>query len=371
MSENALKNPCCIEDYEKIACNKLPKYATDYFRSGACGEYTLRLNKRAFERLRIRPRMLRDVSCRSTKTTILGSEVAIPIGVSPTAMQKMAHPQGECANARAVGKTGSVFILSTLSTTSIEDVEEGAPDTIKWFQLYIYKTRGITQSLVSRAEEAGFKALVLTVDASIFGKRYADVHNKFCLPSNLKLANFNNDSFSKMAESDSGSSLTDYVNSLFDDTLCWKDVEWLRSITKLPIVLKGILTAEDAKIATSIGVDAIMVSNHGARQLDTCPAAIEVLPEIVKAVNGQCEIYLDGGIRFGTDVFKALALGAKMVFIGRPAVWGLASDGENGVKAVLDILGNEFSQAMALSGCKTLDDIKKEMVVHESIFANL
>lgn len=296
----------------------------------------------------------------------------MPIGVAPTAMQKMAHPDGECANARAVGRAGSIFILSTLSTSSIEEVAAAAPETIKWFQLYIYKDRELTKKLVARAEAAGFKALVLTVDASAWGMRYADARNKFILPPHLKLANFSGNLSSGVSDTtNSGSALAKYVETLFDLNITWDDVKWLKRITKLPVMVKGVLTAEDAKIASDIGVGGIIVSNHGGRQLDTSPASIEALPEISKAVGHRVDVYLDGGIRYGTDVFKALALGAKMVFVGRPAVWGLTYNGEEGVKKVLDILAQEFDTTLALAGCRSPADITADMVTHESTYSKL
>uniref|UniRef100_A0A023F7T5 (S)-2-hydroxy-acid oxidase n=1 Tax=Triatoma infestans TaxID=30076 RepID=A0A023F7T5_TRIIF len=360
---------CCLHDFEKLALTKLPKPAADYYGAGACGEHTLQLNKSAFQRLRIRPRVLRDITIRDTSCEILGSKVEIPIGVSPSAMQKMAHPEGECANARAVGEKGSVYILSTLSTSSLEEVAEAAPDTIKWFQLYIYYNRDSTKELIKRAENAGYKALVVTVDANVLGLRYADTKNKFVLPPHLRLANFSGKESEMNATS--GSALTSYTDSEFDSSVNWEDIKWLKSITNLPIVLKGIQTSDDAVIAATVGVEAIMVSNHGARQLDTAPASIEALPEIARAVGNKCEIYLDGGVRYGTDVFKALALGAKMVFIGRPALWGLACGGQKGVKKVLDILHNEFSITLGLAGCNSLEDITKTMVVHEDYYSKL
>uniref|UniRef100_A0A0A9WWN9 (S)-2-hydroxy-acid oxidase n=1 Tax=Lygus hesperus TaxID=30085 RepID=A0A0A9WWN9_LYGHE len=365
-----IKNFCCVSEFEQLAKSKLPKNWLDYYNSGACNETTLALNKSAFLKLRIKPRMLRDVSKLDTTTTILGKPVPIPIGVSPTAMQRLACPEGEVANIKAVSSTGSIYILSTLSTTSIEDVALAAPNTTKWFQLYIYKDRDITRNLVQRAEKAGFQALVLTVDAAVFGKRYADCKNKFSLPPHLELANLRGIAPSNFKGSD-GSGLQSYVNSLFDSTLTWEDVKWLQGITKMPVILKGILTAEDALIAADLGIPAIVVSNHGGRQLDTCPASIEALPEIARAVGNRCELYLDGGIRYGTDIFKAIALGAKMVFVGRPAVWGLSCAGEDGVKKVLKILMEEFEQAMALSGCTSIGEIRKDMIVHEEEYAKL
>uniref|UniRef100_A0A1B6ES54 (S)-2-hydroxy-acid oxidase n=1 Tax=Cuerna arida TaxID=1464854 RepID=A0A1B6ES54_9HEMI len=367
------KGPMCnVSDYEEYALSVLPKSTADYYKSGAENEYSLNLNRQAFQRLRLRPRMLVDVSQLSCNTKVFGEEVAIPIGIAPTAMQKMAHPCGECANAKAAGAMGTIFTLSTISTSSIEEVAEAAPDTIKWFQLYIYKDREVTKTLVQRAERNGFKALVLTVDAPIFGIRYSDERNRFSLPPHLRLANFTDDKATKVTETrDDQSSLNAYVYSLLDQKLTWKDIKWLKSITRLPIVLKGILTAEDATIAADLGVEAIQVSNHGARQLDTVPASIEALPEIVKAVGDRCEIFFDGGVRSGTDVFKAVALGAKMVFVGRPALWGLAHSGQQGVEHILKILKKELITSMTLTGCTSLTTISKSMVVHENYYSRL
>lgn len=359
-----------IDDFEQHAGKVLPKTALDYYKSGAGRQETLLENKRAFQKYKIRPRCLRNVSQRDLSTTILGEKISMPIGISPSAMQRMAHPEGECANVRAVQAMGTIFILSTISTTSIEDVARAAPRATKWFQLYIYKDREITKSLVRRAEAAGFKALVLTVDAPMFGLRLDDVRNQFSLPPHLKMANFDGDAVSKVVGKD-GSGINQYVNALFDASIQWKDIEWLKGITRLPIVVKGIMTAEDAVIAADAGVAAIMVSNHGARQVDGTAATIEALPEIVKAVGNRVEVYLDGGIRDGTDVFKALALGAKMVFMGRPAIWGLAHSGEEGVKRILSIIRNEFDLALGICGCANIKDIEPNMVVHESFYAKL
>ncbi|XP_067014362.2 uncharacterized protein Hao [Anabrus simplex] len=361
----------CLRDYELRAHSVLPKNALDYYKSGAGEEFSLQLNRDAFNRLRLQPRVLRDVSCRDVSTTVLGCRVTLPVGIAPTAMQRMAHPEGECATARAAGAMGTVFTLSTLSTSSLEQVAAAAPDTLKWFQLYIYKDRKVTQQLVQRAEKAGFKALVLTVDAPVFGIRNADVRNKFSLPPHLALANFTDSTTTHVNQTESGSGINEYVNNLFDQSISWEDVKWLKSITRLPLVLKGILTAEDAIIGANMGAAAIQVSNHGGRQLDGAPAPIEALPEIVRAVGDRCEVYLDGGVRQGTDVFKALALGASMVFLGRPAIWGLAVEGEKGVVDVLTLIKREFNHALALAGCTCIADIKPNMVVHESRYSRL
>ncbi|XP_044267492.1 hydroxyacid oxidase 1 [Tribolium madens] len=361
----------CVKDFEKHAFNVLPRNALDYYRSGAGAEETLAHNRKAYSKYKIRPRCLRNVAKRDLSTTVLGEKVQIPIGISPTAMQRMAHPEGECANARAAQAMGTIFTLSTIATSSIEEVAQAAPYCTKWFQLYIYNDRNVTRRLVERAEKAGFKALVLTVDTPMFGLRLADIRNKFVLPPHLKFANFAGDKATGINQTESGSGLNNYVNRLFDQSLEWKDIKWLQSFTKLPIVVKGVLTAEDALIAADLGVQGILVSNHGARQVDGTPASIEALPEIVRAVGDRVEVYMDGGITDGTNVFKALALGARMVFFGRPALWGLAHSGEEGVKKILNILKTELDYAMAITGCATVRDIDHRMVVHESYYNKL
>ncbi|XP_063918002.1 2-Hydroxyacid oxidase 1-like [Zophobas morio] len=361
----------CVKDFERHAFSVLPRSALDFYRSGAGAETTLVHNRRAFSKFKIRPRCLRNVSRRDLSTTVLGQKVEIPVGISPMSMQRMAHPEGECASVRAAQEMGTIYTLSSLATASIEEVAETAPRGINWFQLYIFKDREVTKKLVARAENAGFKALVLTVDAPISGLRLADIRNKFVLPPHLKFANFSGDKSTGINTTESGSGLNSYVNRFYDQSLEWKDIRWLQGITKLPIVLKGILTAEDAVIAADLGVAAILVSNHGGRQIDGTPASIEALPEIVKAVGDRVEIYLDGGVTDGTDVYKALALGAKMVFVGRPVLWGLAHSGEDGVKKILTILKTELDYALAITGCATIKDISKEMVVPEEYYNKL
>ncbi|XP_017837748.1 peroxisomal (S)-2-hydroxy-acid oxidase [Drosophila busckii] len=360
----------CVEDFERQAYSKLEKNALDYYKSGAGEQFTLGLNREAFNRLRMRPRVLRNVTQVDPSCRILGQQLGWPLGIAPTAMQKMAHSDGEIGNARAAGKAGSIFILSTLSTTSLEDLAAGAPDTCKWFQLYIYKERSLTEKLVRGAERAGFKALVLTVDAPVFGHRRADVRNKFSLPPHLRLANFQGDQANGVVTM-GGSGINEYVASQFDASITWQDISWLKKLTRLPIIAKGILTAEDAVLAREFGCDGIIVSNHGARQIDTVPASIEALPEVVKAVGNDLVVMLDGGIRQGNDIFKALAVGAKAVFIGRPAVYALAYNGQSGVEQMLSVLRKDLEITMALTGCQTLADIQPAMVAHESTYSKL
>ncbi|KAH7959710.1 hypothetical protein HPB49_013160 [Dermacentor silvarum] len=241
------------------------------------------------------------------------------------------------------------MIVSTIATTSLEEVRDAAPDGRSWFQLYVYRDRDVTRALVRRAEQAGYSALVLTVDTPYFGQRVADVKHKFALPPALKMANFNEADFQNVVSApEGGSGLSTYASALFDPSLTWKDVDWLRSITHLPIIVKGILRADDAVEAVNHGAAAILVSNHGARQMDGEPSTIECLPEVVRSVAGRCDVYLDGGVRCGTDVAKALCLGARAVFIGRPVLWGLAYKGKEGVDQVLAILRSEFDRAMGL-----------------------
>ncbi|CAG0918188.1 unnamed protein product [Notodromas monacha] len=371
LNERSRGKILCIDDLRQAAVEKIPKMALDYYRSGADEQITLRENHLAFQRLRLRPRFMVDVSVRNLESEILGSRVNLPIGIAPTALQKMAHPEGECASARAAQAMGTVFVLSTIATSSVEQVAAAAPDCIKWLQLYIYKDRKVTVDLLKRAENAGFKAVAVTVDAPYFGQRLADVRNQFSLPNHLRMENFAKYGATSSAtkganQSAGGSGINEYVASLFDQTLTWQDLAWLKRATKLPVIVKGVLTGEDALLALDYGADAIWVSNHGARQLDTVSATIEVLPEVVEAVKGRCDVFMDGGVEKGTDVLKALALGAKMVFVGRPILWGLAHDGFDGVHTALKILRKELDLAMALSGCTSVSSIPTTLVSRET-----
>lgn len=355
-----------VDDIERLGIAKLKPLPESYYDGGADEEQTLRENRLAFFRLRLRPRVLRDVETRDKTVTLLGSQkLSMPIGISPTGFQKFAHPEGEKATARAAHKAATVMILSTMSTTSIEDVAAAAPEGLRWFQLYMFKDRDASKDLVQRAEKAGYQAIVLTVDTPLTGNRIFD-RNKLTPLGNLAVS---------IVEGVAG--LLDlsghaYENrSLFDASLTWDDVKWLKSFTKLPVIVKGILTAEDAIDAVSNGVAAILVSNHGGRQLDTVTSTIEALPEIIRAVEGRVEVYLDGGIRHGTDIIKALALGAKAVFVGRPALWGLAYNGEEGVTQMLEILRKELDLGMALIGASSIDELKSEMVSRQEQYAKL
>nr|XP_054758291.1 2-Hydroxyacid oxidase 1-like [Lytechinus pictus] len=357
----------CLQDFEDFATKYLPKNALDYYRSGANSEQTLKDNRSAFESLRLYPRILRDVSVRDMSTTVLGQRLPYPIAIAPTAMQRMAHADGEVATARAATTMDTGMILSSWSTSSIEEVAEASGKGLRWFQLYVYKDREVTRDLVKRAERAGYKAIFVTVDTPMLGKRLADIRNKFSLPEPLRMANFTSELIESCVRGSSSSGLTEYVASLIDPTLSWKHIEWLKTITSLPIVLKGVLTAEDAREAAAHNVAGVVVSNHGARQLDGVPSTIDALPEVVDALKGTgLEVYLDGGVRTGTDVLKAIALGARAVFVGRPALWALAYNGEAGVKRMIEILRDEFSLAMALSGATKISEINKRLVRRQS-----
>lgn len=335
--------PLNVFDYETLAQARMELAAWNYYQSGSDDEVTLRANRAAFERIQLRPRVLVDASACATRTTVLGIPVAMPILIAPTAFHCLAHSEGECATAKGAGRAGTLMVASTSSTRSLEATASAASGPL-WFQLYVADREG-TEELVHRATEAGYRALVLTVDSPRWGHKERSIRSGFRLPAHLRKANFSND---KAAE-----------RSI---ALTWESLAWLRSLTPLPLILKGILTAEDAALAVEHGVDGIIVSNHGGRQLDGVAASIEVLPEITAAVDKRCEIYLDGGIRRGTDVLKALALGAGAVLVGRPALWGLAVNGAEGVYHVLEILRAELELAMVLAGCPALDCVSASLV---------
>ncbi|ESR62954.1 hypothetical protein CICLE_v10015533mg [Citrus x clementina] len=350
-----------VMEYEALAKEKLPKMVYDYYASGAEDQWTLQENRNAFSRILFRPRILRDVSKIDMTTTVLGFNISMPIMIAPTAFQKMAHPEGECATARAASAAGTIMTLSSWATSSVEEVSSTGPG-IRFFQLYVTKDRNVDAQLVKRAERAGFKAIALTVDTPRLGRREADIKNRFVLPPHLTLKNYEGLYFGKMDKTDD-SGLASYVANQIDRSLNWKDVKWLQTITSLPILVKGVLTAEDASLAIQYGAAGIIVSNHGARQLDYVPATVMALEEVVHAAKGRVPVFLDGGVRRGTDVFKALALGASGVFVGRPVPFSLAVDGEAGVRKVLQMLRDEFELTMALSGCRSLKEITRNHVV--------
>ncbi len=348
--------PLKIDEFEALAREKLSNPAYDYYASGARDEFTLRRNREAFRDLSLYYRVLADVSDVDATTSILGTGTSMPIAVAPTAFHRMAHPHGELATARAAGRASTLMTLSTLSNTALEDVADAAPEA-RWFQLYVYRDRAATEELVHRAATAGYKAIVLTVDAPLLGVRERDVRNGFSLPEGLTVANLSSRQMAELPEARRASGLAEYFADLLEPALTWDVVDWLVDLSPVPVVLKGVVRADDAARASDHGVRGIVVSNHGGRQLDTSPATIEALPHVVRGAATGVEVYVDGGVRRGTDVLKALALGARAVFLGRPILWGLAHDGEDGVFDVLELLRAELEHAMALAGVASLADI--------------
>jgi len=349
-----------VADYARAARGKLPKDICDYYDGGALDEITLRENSAGWERLKLYYHVLAGVGNRQMGTAVLGQKISMPIAVAPTAFHKLACAGGEIATARAAKAAGTLFILSSLSNTAMEAVlaETTSP---RWFQLYIYKDRGITAELVKRAEAARAEAIVLTVDAPGLGTRERDMRNRFTLAEGLCVENLSPLGKGKMPEV-TGSGLAAYVRDNFKSDLSFDDLDWLCGRTRLPVVVKGVCRRDDARHAAEHGAKAIVVSNHGGRQLDTAPATSDVLPHIAEAVGDRCEIYVDGGVRRGSDVLKALALGARAVLIGRPILWGLTVGGEQGAWEVLEILRRELDEAMLLCGCTTLRDIDESLL---------
>lgn len=350
-----------LHELEAVAKSKLPTFAWDYYASGADDERCIRRNIEAYERILLHYRVLVDVAQRSLATTVLGTPIALPIAVAPTAFHRLAHPDGELATVRGAGDAGTLFILSTLSNTKVEEVVAAASGPV-WFQLYVYKDRAATEALVRRVEAAGARALVLTVDAPLLGRRERDVRNRFGLPPELGVENLYAAGYAPVRATTGESGLAAYFADLLDPALTWDALAWLRSVTKLPILVKGIVRADDALRAVEHGAAGIVVSNHGGRQLDASPATIDVLPRIADAVAGRAEILLDGGVRRGTDVIKALALGARAVLVGRPILWGLAANGREGVAGALGLLRRELDLAMALCGCANISAITRDLV---------
>jgi (S)-2-hydroxy-acid oxidase len=327
-----------VDDYEPVARERLPPDVYGYFAGGAGDEWTLAENRRAFERWVIRPRVLTNAFPPDPSTELLGSRLAMPVLIAPWAYQRMAHPDGELATARAAGRAGTIMVVSTTTHEYLEDVAS-AGDGPKWWQLYVFTDRGLTTEVLKRVETSGFSAICFTVDFPVAGLRHRDTRSGFEMPVGLP-----------------------HDDLVFDPDISWDDLAWISEQARLPVLVKGVMTAEDAGLAVDAGADGIVVSNHGARQLDTVPATITVLPEIVEAVGGRIPVLVDGGIRRGTDVFKALALGASGVLVGRPACWGLVVDGEQGVLSVLTILREELENAMSLAGTHAIADITRSFV---------
>jgi 4-hydroxymandelate oxidase len=348
-----------VDDFEAVARERLDPAVYDYIAGGAGDEHTLRENRAAFERWELRPRVLVDISGVSTATTVLGTGVALPVLVAPTAFQRLAHPEGELATLRAAAAAGTIMSLSTLSSVTPAELAAAAPEAPKWFQLYWSRDRDFTQELVETAADSGFTALVLTVDLPVAGRRERDVRAAFKLPDDLLLPN--------IPQELRGDDFHTALHAVVDDTLTWRDLEWLRSICSLPLVVKGILTSEDALLAAEHGAAAVVVSNHGGRQLDGVPPTLDVLPEVVEAVGERVEVLLDGGIRRGVDVLKALALGARATLSARSVLWGLAAGGEEGATRVLELLQREVELGLKLLGCPSPADVTPGHVRRASI----
>jgi isopentenyl diphosphate isomerase/L-lactate dehydrogenase-like FMN-dependent dehydrogenase len=332
----------------------------DYFAGGAEDELTLRANRVAYRRYALRPRVLVDVREVDTSLDLFGQRLAHPVLLAPTAFQRLAHPDGELATARAARSAGSILVASTLSTCTIEEIAAEAAGAL-WFQLYVFRDRELTRDIVQRAEAAGARALALTVTVPVQGRRERDAANAFRLPPEMDMANFRGCAQERFPDAP-GSALDAFIGGNFDPSLSWDAIAWLRSVTKLPVLIKGILTAEDAGLAVENGANGIIVSNHGGRQLDGALPTAVALPEVVEAVDARMPVLVDGGVRRATDVLKALALGADAVLIGRPYLWALAVGGEEGVRGLIDDLAAGLRRAMCLTGCVTLDGISRDLL---------
>lgn len=354
-----------LREFETAAAARLPRMVFDYYAGGAGDEVTLRAAHDAWDSIAIRYRVLRDVSQRTLATKVLGDTLDFPVLVAPMAFQRLAHAEGELATARAAAAAGAGMILSTLATTSIEDVRAATAGPL-WFQLYIYRDRGASRALVERAERAGCTALVLTVDSPLLGRRERDARNAFHVSDDFTVPNLTGDPRAALAAAGAhgggGSALAHFVATHWDSAISWRDVEWLRSITRLPVLVKGIVRGDDAQLALDHGAAGVIVSNHGGRQLDTAISSARALPEVADAMNGRGALLVDGGIRRGTDLVKALALGAGAVLLGRPVLWGLALGGADGVSRVLELLRAEFDLALALTGCDSPAALTRDLL---------
>jgi L-lactate dehydrogenase (cytochrome) len=371
-----------IADLRELAWRRLPRVLFDYIDGGAQDEVTLRANQEDFGRITLVQRVLRDVSVRDHSVTVLGQKYNLPLILSPTGMTGLFWPNGALEAARAASAAGAGFCLSSMSTSTVEDIAK-VVKMPTWFQLYVMRDRGMSRELIERARATGCSTLVLTVDLSMQGQRDRDVHNGLTIPPTLRISNLLNfatrpgwvwryltgpkvlpASLIKPGQN-TLFTIAGYVNSQFDQSVTWRDIEWAKSIWGGPLAIKGILDAGDAKSAVDHGVDAVIVSNHGGRQLDGVRSAISALPEVVDAVAGRAEVLIDGGIRRGTDVLKAIALGAKACMIGRPYMYGLAAKGRPGVAQALDLLRNEIDLALALTGNTSLSSLNRSSIVRE------
>ena len=355
--------PVNLHEFEAIAERVLPRMVYDYYAGGANDEVLLKSTRAAWDAIEIRYRVMRDVSVRSHAISVLGQELSWPVMIAPMAMQRMAHIDGELATARAASAMQTGMVLSTLSTTSVEAVSAELQQPL-WFQLYIEKDRGATKALVQRAELAACRALVLTVDTPLLGRRERDVRNQFHLKAEMPFPHLRMSTGDALvAKEATTSSLATYVAQQWDASISWKDLGWLQSVTRLPILVKGVVRGDDAVIAMESGASGVIVSNHGGRQLDASVTTVRALREVVDAMQGKGAVLVDGGVRRGTDVLKAIAMGANAVLLGRPVLWGLSAGGESGVMRVLQLLKDEFDLAIALSGCRSVSEIGRELLI--------
>jgi 4-hydroxymandelate oxidase len=351
--------PVNLFEFEELARKRLSRMAYNYIAQGAADEVTLRWNRASFDNLRLKPRALVDVSQLDTRVDLFGPAHEFPILLAPTAYHKLVHREGERATARGAGAAHATLVVSSFSTVAIEDVAKAATGRL-WFQLYVQPDREFTRELVQRAEAAGCEALCVTVDTPIAGTRNREERDRFALPPGINVENLK--ALLKKKASSAHRGDKDIYSEILDPRLTWEGIDWIRSFAKVPVLLKGIIAPEDAQLAVEHGVAGVIVSNHGGRNLDTTPATIDVLAGVIKAVDGRIPVLMDGGVRRGTDVVKALALGAKAVLIGRPYLWGLAVGGAAGVEQVVKILLTELRAAMAFCGTRCVSEIDRRVL---------
>jgi 4-hydroxymandelate oxidase len=355
-----------VTRFEPLARRRLSQMAYDYVRSGGADEISMRENRAGFGRLKLSPSVLVDVSQIDTRVNLFGCELESPILLAPVAYHRLYHTEGEIGTARGANAAGAGFVISTFTTTAIDEIARNTQRPI-WFQLYVQRDREFTKDMVQRAVASGCKAVCLTVDTPVLGNRYGQL--SFGLPKELECVHLRGLTLSDPVAGHKTQRASIY-DTLFDPSFNWNDLEWLRSVAGVPVLIKGVLSPEDGKRAVERGADGVIVSNHGGRNLDTVPATIEALPRVVDAVAGRIPVMLDSGVRRGTDVLMALALGAKAVFVGRPYVYGLAAGGAKGVERVINILRDELERAMALTGRKSIAEIDKSVLWREQDLAD-
>jgi len=354
VSVGSIEQAVNVADVRQLAREKLPQATFDYIDTGSADQYTLRDNLAALQKIKVLPPLLKGVRKADLSVSVLGKKIAMPIMLAPVAAQRMYHPDGGLAATRAATAMGTVYAMSGSVGNSVEEIAQASKGP-KWFQLYVPKDRKVTRQLVERVNRAGFEAIILTVDLGEW--KDADRRNKFTLPKEMLVKHLRDIGFKQITSAMSNEAIQAFNAEAWDLSLSWDFFGWLRKQTRLPILIKGVLRPDDAKRAVAMGLDGIVVSNHGGRRLDGMPATIDVLPQIVDAVGERAEVYMDSGIRRGTDVLKALALGARAVFVGRPYAWGLGAAGEAGVRKVLELFRDELSNAMVTSGCARVADI--------------